>query len=193
MIHQQKDFTHLVGKLQGLSATQIEAHLGLYAGYVKKLNEIEEKLTKADRAQTNYSYGEYSELKRREAVALNGAYLHQLYFENLTAKPGKMPSALEKALIDSFGSVDFYFKDLKAAASATPGWIVTTYSKVDGKLHNYMMFEHHIGLPVHQDVILALDCWEHAFMIDYGTKKPDYLEAFLKNVDWKVVGERLAA
>ena len=64
---------------------------------------------------------------------------------------------------------------------------------MDGKLHNYILFEHHIGLPVHQEVILALDCWEHAYMIDYGTKKPDYLETFLKNVDWKVVGERLKA
>ncbi len=28
-------------------------------------------------------------------------------------------------------------------------------------------------------------------MIDYSTKKVDYLEAFLKSVDWKVVEERL--
>jgi Fe-Mn family superoxide dismutase len=191
MIHPIKDFSHLIGKLEGLSANQVEAHLGLYAGYVKKLNEIEEKLAKADRALTNYSYGEYSELKRREAVAFNGAYLHQLYFENLAPKPEKMASGLEKSIVDSFGSVEFYLKDLKAAASATPGWIVTTQNKVDGKLHNYMVFEHHIGLPVHQEVVLALDCWEHAFMIDYGTKKGDYLETFLKNVDWKVVGDRL--
>jgi superoxide dismutase, Fe-Mn family len=191
MIHKEKDFSHLVGKLEGLSAAQIQAHLGLYAGYVKKLNEIEDKLTKADRSLTNYSYGEYSELKRREAVAFNGAYLHQCYFENLSPKPGKRSTALEKAIVDSFGSFDAYATDLKAAASATPGWIVTTKNKVDGKLHNYMMFEHHIGLPAHQEIILALDCWEHAYMIDYGTKKPDYLATFLKNVDWKVVSDRL--
>jgi superoxide dismutase, Fe-Mn family len=190
MIHQIKDFTHLVGKLPGLSGAQIEAHLGLYAGYVKKINEIEEKLGKADRALANYSFGEYSELKRREAVAFNGAYLHQCYFENLSAKPGKMSPKLEKAIVDSFGSMETYLKDLKASAGSTPGWVLTTKNKVDGKLHNYIMFEHHIGLPVHQEVILALDCWEHAYMIDYGTKKPDYLEAFLKNVDWKVVGGR---
>jgi len=191
MVHQAKDFSHLIGKLQGLSAAQMEAHLGLYVGYVKKINEIEEKLAKTDRALANYSFGEYSELKRREVVAFNGAYLHQCYFENLSAKPEKMSPKLEKAIVDSFGSMEAYLKDLKASAGSTPGWVLTTKNKVDGKLHNYIIFEHHIGLPVHQEVILALDCWEHAYMIDYGTKKPDYLEAFLKNVDWKVVADRL--
>ena len=190
MIHVVKDFTHLIGKLDGMSASQVEAHLGLYAGYVKKLNEIEEKLLTADRALSNYSYGEFSELKRREAVAFNGSYLHQYYFENLAPTPGKRSGELDKAIVDSFGSLEFYLKDLKAAATATPGWIVTTKNRIDGKLHNYMMFEHHIGLPAHQEIILALDCWEHAFMIDYGTKKADYLETFLKNVDWKTVDER---
>lgn len=191
MLHEVKDFTHLLGKLEGLSAKQIEAHLGLYAGYVKKLNEIEEKLSKVDRALSNYSYGEYSELKRREAVAFNGSYLHAIYFGSLSAKPNKMSTTLEKAIVDSFGSVEAYMKDLKASAASTPGWVLTTKNKVDGKLHNYILFEHHIGLPAHQEIILAMDCWEHSYMMDYGTKKPDYVDAFLKNVDWKTVDDRL--
>jgi Fe-Mn family superoxide dismutase len=194
MEHKIVDFTKLIGKLDGFSANQVEAHLGLYAGYVKKLNEIETKLVTADRGLTNYSFGEYSELKRREAVAFNGAYLHQYYFENLTPEKGtKMTADFEKSIIDSFGSTELYLKDLKAAASATPGWIVTTKSSIDGKLHNYMMQEHHIGFPVHQELVLALDCWEHAFMIDYGTKKADYLEAFVRNVDWNLVSNRFSA
>jgi Fe-Mn family superoxide dismutase len=47
-----------------------------------------------------------------------------------------------------------------------------------------------VGLPVDQEVILALDCWEHAFFIDYGTKKPQYMETFVKNVNWGAVNER---
>lgn len=193
MEHKIKDFTGLIGKLDGMSANQIEAHLGLYAGYVKKLNEIETKLRDADRALANYSFGEYSELKRREAVAFNGSYLHQMYFENLTPEHTEKSAPLEQALVAGFGSVENYLKDLKAAASSTPGWVVTTKNKVDGALHNYIVYEHHIGLPVHQEIILALDCWEHAFMIDYGTKKGDYLEAFVKNVNWSAVNTRFSS
>ncbi|MBI5411906.1 hypothetical protein HZA43_01880 [Candidatus Peregrinibacteria bacterium] len=191
MSHQIKDFSHLIGKLEGLSAPQIEAHLGLYAGYIKKLNEIEGKLAKADRSLANYSFGEYSELKRREVVAFNGAYLHQAYFENLSGgNRGKRSEAFEEAVIASFGSVEDYLKDLKASGISTPGWVLTTKNKVDGMLHNYILFEHHIGLPAYQDIVLALDCWEHAYMIDYGTKKADYLETFLLNTDWNVVNKR---
>lgn len=192
MEHKAKDFSHLLGgKLKGLSDAQLKAHFGLYEGYVKKLNEIETKLKTADRAATNYSFGEYSELKRREAVAFNGTYLHELYFENLLAKA--TPSdTLKKAASDAFGSWDAFIADVKAAAGSTPGWVLVTYSKVHKGVRTYVLYEHHIGLPAHQDIILALDCWEHAFMIDYGTKKADYLNAFFENVNWDAVNKRFA-
>ena len=192
MPHEAKNFDHLVGKLKGLSEAQLRAHFGLYQGYVKKLNEIETKLVDADPAAGNYSFNEFSELKRREAVAFNGAYLHQLYFENLTA-PGQSPDAKFKAAVaQAFGSWERWVAEVRGTAASTPGWVVTTWSDVDHKLHNYIMYEHHIGLPAHQHIVLALDCWEHAYMIDYGTAKAKYLDAFLDNVDWQVVGQRLA-
>ncbi len=192
MPHQVKNFDHLKGKIEGLTEKQITQHLGLYGGYVNKLNEIEQKLATVERAG-NYSYSEYSELKRREAVAFNGTFLHEMYFENLT--PVKLDSSFKvgSAINAAFGSYANWDKDVRAAASSTPGWVVMTYSKVDKKLHDYIMYEHHIGLPVHQVPILALDCWEHAYMIDYGTNKAEYLRVFLKNVDWKVVEDRLKA
>lgn len=190
MLHEAKNFDHLLGKLKGISEAQLKAHFGLYQGYVKKLNEIEEKLKSADPAGGNYSFNEFSELKRREAVAFNGSYLHQLYFENLAA-PGQKPDSNFKAAAEkAFGSWDRWVAEVRGTAASTPGWVVTTLSKVDHSLHNYIMYEHHIGLPAHQEIILALDCWEHAFMIDYGTAKPKYLDAFMENIDWKTVGER---
>ena len=190
MAVQPRNFDHLLDSLDGLSKKQLLAHFGLYKGYVNKLNEITEKLTTADPKTANYSYNEFSELKRRESVAFNGSYLHELYFENLAA-PGQSPApSFKKAIEESFGSWDRWVADVRGSAGSTPGWVVTTYSRVDKKLHNYLMFEHHIGLPVHQEVVMALDCWEHAYMIDYGTTKPEYLDAFFKNVNWKVLGER---
>jgi superoxide dismutase, Fe-Mn family len=193
MPHAAKDFSSLKGSLDGFSDKQLDAHFTLYGGYVAKLNEIEEKLKTADRTKANYSFNEYSELKRREAVAFNGTYLHQLYFENLSGKGGDPSDDLKKAATAAFGSWDAYLADVKGSAGSTPGWVLTTRNRVDGALHNYIMFEHHIGLPAHQDIVLALDCWEHAFFIDYGVKKADYLGAFLKNVNWAEVNKRFAA
>lgn len=192
MKHETKSFDHLLGNLRGISDKQLTAHFGLYKGYVNKLNEIEEKLQSADPKAGNYSFNEFSELKRREAVAFNGSYLHELYFDNLAA-PGQSPADNFKAAIEkAFGSWDKWVASTRGTAGSTPGWVLTCYNRIDKTLHNYLLHEHHIGLPVHQDVILALDCWEHAYMVDYGTQKPQYLDAFFDNINWEVVGERLA-
>ncbi|MBS3128466.1 hypothetical protein J4410_04945 [Candidatus Woesearchaeota archaeon] len=191
MTYQPKDFNHLLGKLKGFSDKQLTAHLGLYQGYVKKMNEIADKLKTQDKTAANYSFGEFSELKRREAVAFNGTFLHELYFENLESNDTP-DEKLKKAAEESFGSWESFVQDMKSSASSTPGWVVATYNKITKKLHTYILFEHHIGLPISQEIILALDCWEHAFMIDYGTDKASYLKVFFENVNWKVVNERFA-
>lgn len=191
MQHQAKNFDHLLGQLKGISDAQLKAHFGLYQGYVKKINEIEEKLKSADPTGGNYSYNEYSELKRREAVAFNGTYLHQMYFENLTA-PGQAPDGDFKVAVEkSFGSWDKWLADTRGAATSTHGWVLTTLNRVDQKIHNYVLAEHQLHVPVHQEIILALDCWEHAYMVDYSTAKAKYLDAFMDNIDWKTVGARL--
>lgn len=193
MQHNAQDFSSLLGTLEGISDSQLEAHFGLYQGYVNKLNEIETRLNTVDRSLSNYSFGDYSELKRREAVAFNGAYLHQMYFENLSGEGMEANDALKAEIEKAFGSMEAWEADVKAAAASTPGWVLLTWNKVDKMLHHYIMYEHHIGFPVHQVPVMALDCWEHAFMIDYGTKKGAYLDAFVKNLDWKVVNERFGA
>jgi Fe-Mn family superoxide dismutase len=36
-----------------------------------------------------------------------------------------------------------------------------------------------------------MDVFEHAFMTDYELKRADYIAAFFKNINWKVVESRL--
>lgn len=191
MAHEARDFSYLLGSLEGISDKLLESHFGLYKGYVARLNLIEEELTKTDKAHTNYSWGHWSELKRREAVALNGTYLHELYFENLQGKaePG---TELKQALSESFGSFEEFINDLKATALCTIGWVVLTRSRIDGKLHTYLLTEHHVGFPVHQDILLVLDSFEHAFALDYGTDRGSYIDTFVKNINWEVVNKRFA-
>lgn len=191
MAIEPRNFDHLVGTLKGFSEKQITQHLGLYRGYVTKYNEIQDKLGNVDRGAANYSFGEFSELRRREAVAYNGAYLHELYFENMSPQGGQGPAGDLRAAIErEFGSVDAWEKDLLGCGTSTPGWVLLCHNRTDDRLHHYIMFEHHIGLPVHVEPVLAMDCWEHAFMIDYGTGKMDYMKAFLGAVDWKVCADR---
>ena len=189
MAYAAKNYDHLKGgALKGFSDSQLDLHFTLYKGYLAKLNEIEEKLTTTSNAKPNYSFNEYSELKRREAVAFNGSFLHELYFENLGADAIISPT-LQKVL-DAQGGKDKILADLKAAALGGPGWGLLTLNRRDGKLHTYFVAEHHLGLPIEQDLLVVLDSWEHAFMVDYGIKRPDYINAFLENLKWSEVSRR---
>ena len=192
MAYEPKNYDHLKGgRLKGLCDSQLDQHFSLYKGYVAKLNEIEERLAAADNTKPNYSFSEYSELKRREAVAFNGSVLHELYFENLGADDQISPE-LQRAL-DAQGGKDKLLADLKAAALGGPGWAVLTRNRRDGKLHTYFFGEHHLGVPIEQDLLIVADSWEHAFMVDYGVKRPDYLDAFLLNIKWSEVSKRFAS
>ena len=191
MTYEPKTYDHLKGGVvKGFSDSQLDLHFTLYKGYLAKLNEIEEKLAGANNTKPNYSFNEYSELKRREAVAFNGSFLHELYFENLGADTTISP-ALQKAL-DAQGGQDRVLADLKATALSGPGWALLTHNRRDGKLHNYFVAEHHIGLPIDQDLLLVLDSWEHAFMVDFGIKRPDYINAFMENIKWSEVSRRFS-
>ncbi|MBP1771986.1 MAG: Superoxide dismutase [Holophagaceae bacterium] len=121
MAYTAKNYDHLKGgAVKGLSDSQLDQHFGLYKGYVTKLNEIEERLATVDNTKPNYSYNEYSELKRREAVAFNGSFLHELYFENLGAD--STISAGLKAALDAAPAT-------AATASCTPtSWPSTTWA-----------------------------------------------------------------
>ena len=191
MTYEAKNYDDLKGgTLKGFSDSQLELHFTLYKGYLAKLNEIEEKLTVADNTKPNYSFNEFSELKRREAVAFNGSFLHELYFENLGADDTISPK-LQKAL-DAQGGQEKLLAELKAVALGGPGWALLTHNRRDGRLHTYFVSEHHIGLPVEQDLLLVLDSWEHAFMVDFGIRRSDYINAFLDNIKWSEVSRRFS-
>lgn len=190
MAHAPKNFSNLLGKLKGISDKQLEAHFGLYNGYVKKLNEIDEKLQTADPTGGNYSFNEFSELARRRVVAFNGTFLHELYFENLSGTKTNPSEELKAQLGKDFGSFERFNALMKGYAVSTPGWVLLVWNCHQQRLSLDLVYEHHIGLSANSKVICALDCWEHAFMIDYGTNKGEYVKAFTDNLNWDAVNKR---
>ena len=192
MAREPKNFDNLLGgNARGLSDTQLKAHFTLYQGYVKKLNEIREKLGTADRSAPNYSFNDYSELKRREPVAYNGTVLHEMYFENIGNGEGK-PDAHAAALItSSFGSFDAWVADAKACLMSAHGWLVVVYDYADSKLHNNLVrTEHDVGLFANVHAMMAVDAWEHAYFFDYQTGKAKYVENVLSGLNWDVLNAR---
>ncbi len=182
---------NLSGKLKGLSDNQIDQKLGLYAGYVKKWNQIENALQTVSKENVASSYSPFRALKVGETYAMNGTILHELYFENL-GTPGRTPEAATKKLLEEhFGSVQNYLDDLRACGLAARGWVLTCYSLYDGSVRNYVLDAHNERVPVMVVPLVVLDVYEHAYMIEFGTKRKQYLRVFANNINWPVIEQRV--
>lgn len=191
---QAKTFDNL-STVEGISQNQLEQHLGLYKGYVSKINDIESQIhgMTIDLEKMNATYSPYRELHAEQTYALNGVVLHEYYFENMGG-PKKKPNdtlMVHKLFTQEFGSWDNYVNHLLAVGKSARGWAITAYNMRDHRIHNYGLDLHNQGVPMHVMPLLVLDVYEHAYMIDFGTKRPAYLEAFMSNVNWAIVDERL--
>ncbi len=184
--------------LKGISDRTLEIHLGLYQGYVKEANRLNERLSVfvEDGEVDQEEMPAYSELKRRLAFETNGMVLHEYYFENLTASGEGDPrggSPFVKAAERSFGDYATWKADfLGVGKMRGVGWAICDQDPRTGRISNHWVTLHEIGNVAGYDPILVMDVWEHAYILDYKpADRPKYLAAFFANIDWDVVAKRL--
>jgi Fe-Mn family superoxide dismutase len=188
--YQPKDFTNLLG-MEGFSETLLKNHFTLYQGYVTHTNRLTDTMNQM--LKDGKTHTEYAELKRRFGWEFNGMRLHEYYFENLGGKGDlDRTGKLFRRISDDFGSFEAWEKDFKAVGAMRGiGWAVLYQDPVNGRLMNFWINEHDVGHPAGGTPILILDVFEHAFMIDYGLRRADYIGAFFKNIHWRAVEGRL--
>jgi Fe-Mn family superoxide dismutase len=191
MAYTAKDYAKLIG-MAGFSETLLKNHFTLYQGYVTNTNKLLDALA-AMLKEAKTATPEYAELKRRLGWEFDGMRLHEYYFENLGGKAAlDLNGKLGKKIVESFGSYEAWEKDFKAVGTMRGiGWVVLYQDPADGRLINFWVNEHDMGHPAGCLPILIMDVFEHAYMIDYGLKRVDYIEAFFKNIDWKAAEARL--
>ena len=175
-------------QLEGLSERQLKEHHDvLYAGYVKKIGEIEEKLKTADVSLANATYSEFGELKREESFALNGVKLHEGYFDNMKPNGSACAGRIRELIERDFGSYSAWEKEFRAVGLAGRGWGVLGYDLDDQRLRNVLCDAHNHGGVWNMAALFIMDIYEHAYFIDYGTGRKAYIDAFFKNIDWEYV------
>ena len=191
MAYEAKDYAKLLG-MEGFSEALLKNHFTLYQGYVTNTNKVLDILDGMLKAG-NTATPEYAELKRRLGWEFNGMRLHEYYFENLGGKGGiEQAGKLTAKIAADFGSVEAWEKDFRATGAMRGiGWAVLYQDSASGRLINFWINEHDVAHPAGCTPILIMDVFEHAFMLDYGLKRADYIEAFFKNVDWKAAEARL--
>lgn len=187
-----KKFKDSIFTMEGISKTTVENHLKLYEGYVKKVNEITEKLKMVDGGLANQVYSEIRELKVELSFAIGGVKNHELYFDHLGGSGGKPMGSVAEIIDETFGSYDNWVIDLKATAMAARGWAWLAYDR-DWKVWCNYIGDSQNTYPIwNATPVIALDTYEHAYWADYGTNRAAYIDAFLHNLDWEAVEKQVA-
>ena len=188
--------------LNGLSDRLIVGHYeNNYGAAVRSLNSIWGRLAELDAARTpDY---EIRALKQAELSAMGSVALHELYFGSLggdgavlftgSGSGTKLDGSVSAALAQNFSSLAAWQRDFVVLANALgsgSGWAVLTFSRQDGKLYNQLAFDDSQAL-LDAVPLLVLDMYEHAYQMEFGANAAAYIEAFMRNVDWTAVANRL--
>lgn len=189
--------TFVLPELKGLSKKQIDVHLALYQGYVKHVNLIMETLKGYAAYGDKASDGDklaIAELRRRMGFEFDGMRMHEYYFEQFEggAKAFDENSALGQLAKERYGDRGGLIEHMKSVAGTRGiGWVAVYCDPIGKTLHTVFVNDHEIGQLAGCPIILALDLWEHAYMVDYlPAEKKNYIDAFFDNFNWAVAEER---
>ena len=177
-----------------IDSRTMEIHHGKHhAGYTSKLNaavngtELEGKSIEEILTSGTLSAG----------IRNNGGgfYNHCMFWEVMSPNGGGTPTgALASAIDAAFGSLDG-FKEAFSNAAATrfgSGWAWLCVK--DGKLE--VCSTANQDNPIMKSVgcsgtpIMGIDVWEHAYYLNYQNRRPDYINAFFKVINWNEVEKR---
>jgi len=118
---------------------------------------------------------------------------HTFYWNSLSPTGGGAPAGkLAEAIDRKWGSFDAFKDAFTKSAVGNFGsswtWLVR---KPDGSLD--IVNTSNAATPITgADVpLLTCDLWEHAYYIDYRNRRPDYLGAFWKLVNWSFAARNL--
>lgn len=177
-----------------LTKAQLTPHYRAhYSGALTRFNAIETQLDQRFRGKEPLAGDAYIFLQKDKLNRMNSVLLHELYFDNLVAKPPEPHKDIRTALARRFGTFERWQEDFKGCAMAANGWGVLARDIVNGKLYNVASDLHEIGVIWLGQPLVVCDVYEHAFYVDYQNRKQDYVNRFVQFLDWDEINRRYAA
>jgi len=189
--YQAKDYTGLIG-MDGFSDDLLNNHFTLYQGYVTNANKLLELIAGAPKDGKDPRFAEFN---RRLGFEWNGMRLHEYYFDALGGN-GRVDETSEiyRKLSEEFGGFENWMEAFKGMGTIRGiGWVALYHDPNTGRCMNFWIGEHHVSHPSGAHLLLIMDMWEHAFMLDYALNKNKYMEAFFLNLKWNVINDRFKA
>lgn len=192
MTYSLPDLAYDYGALEpAYSGRVLELHHGKHhAAYVKGLNETLERLAEA---RTAGDHRGIVGLEKTLAFNLSGHVLHSLFWKSLTPKGADKPGGeLASAIDRCFGSFEGFHQQLVQATVTVQGsgWGALAWEPVGQRLIVEQIYDHQGNVGVGSVPLLVIDAWEHAYYLQHENRRPDYVAALWRVIDWAAVEAR---
>jgi superoxide dismutase, Fe-Mn family len=188
MAHPVRKFD--LARVRRIWGRTLKLHLALYAGYVGELNKLASAAGRgpARGAPAPDAYA------RRFAFEYNGVVLHESFFEGLSGEAVALrhSGGLARAFKRDFGGFSGWKSDVRQLAKVRGvGWIATIRGQATGRLHNVWIDQHQLSVPAAADILLLIDLWEHAWLLDYAPSERDrFVTDIIEQVNWSIIEAR---
>ena len=175
---------HISGKIMELH------HSKHHAAYVVGANVAIEKL---EEARATNDFASINQAEKNLAFNLGGHINHSVYWTNMAPAAGGEPEGLiADAIAEHFGNFAAFKAQFTAVAAGVQGsgWAVLAWDAVGTRLIVVQLYDQQGNLPIGLVPLLMLDCWEHAYYLDYLNVRADYISAWWNLVNWADVEAR---
>ncbi len=176
----------------GISRKTHDEHLKLWQGYANKTNEIRKALAEmeVDPAKANQIYSQMRALKVDYTFAYEGFINHNIYFDTIGGQGGPANGKVGDLIKQAYGSFEKWAADWKATGVAGRGWAYLAYDHEEKRLFNYIGDAQNTFPIWNHTCVLAMDVYEHAYFLDFGTARAKYIDAYMQVIDWDAVNRR---
>lgn len=185
--------THFDLKTELLSEKAKQSHQELFEGYIKELNATSAELDTVDRENVNPNHSKFRSLKLDETHNHNAAFLHGLYFQNISDLQSEISadSLAFMRLERDFGSFDLWQEDFIACCmAARNGWAMTVYNMNLRRFVNTVVDLHDQHVMINCFPVIVMDCWEHSYYKDYLKNRKAYIYGMMKELKWEIIEDR---
>jgi Fe-Mn family superoxide dismutase len=176
-----------------LSGEIVELHHAVHhAAYVKGANKAADDLVEA---RSGRHFDTIAKLERDLVFNFSGHVLHSLLWKNLSPQGGGRPEGeLADAIYRQFGSFDALRAQMNAVCLTLQGsgWGALCWDPLGRQLLIEQVLDHHNNIGRCTLPILVIDMWEHAYYLQFKSRKEAWLEAYWQLIDWQDVARRFA-
>jgi len=175
----------------GISRKTHDEHLKLWQGYANKTNQIRKALADltVDPSTANQIYSEIRALKADYSFAYEGLINHNIYFETMGGDGGPATGKVGELINEAYGSFDNWLADWKATGMAGRGWAYLAYDHDEKRVFNFLGDAQNTFPIWNHTCVLAMDVYEHAYYLDFGTARMKHIEAYVQCIDWDAVNK----